>query len=1045
MRWVRSLRIALGAVVGLALAYAIAINVFLSTPLFARVVNGKPQTLDVHYSRAWSIVPWRIHARNLSIRGRDSNVEWSLHIDEVRFAVTWSGLARQRFEASHVRGRGVTFRLRQRLDAPPTSPEDWAGLPPIEGLAPYGVRPPPEPSPEEWSDSAYNLWTVHLEDVLAEDTREVWIDRTRFAGGARVAGRFYLKPIRAVDVGPVEVTILHGSASADGAPVAEALDGTKLGVTVTRFDPRTTDGDLIHHVSGDVEARAQIPDVARLPLPLPSGVTLLGTAAVERAAVHVRSGVVQRESQVRLKARVDAHGRTHRVTAMTRLSADVDRDSAGKGDRLTFAAELADVAVYRRDSSHVSARPFLRAARVDVSGDSRDLDLGRPLADMHVAVDMEDSRLLIARALTHYIPPTAAIAVENGKATVQAHLDLWPGEQRASGHATLHAHDLDLRLAKLRVRGRTSLTARFDSYDSASRSLQRPALTVDVDDGTLSSHDAPAAVLVRIHGARLRASGALVGIDDPLRALEVSISIPEGRIVARRLLRAYLPKGEKWQVLAGGAHFALGAQLAMVEHLGRGTIDLRSVDLGLEWDRLRLAGGVHVQARVHGWRWQTGDLAVDDARVDIEHVTVASGDGGEPMLSLDRITLAAKSDAFTLTDPLVRVVLRASLVKARVRDPAALNAFLPDKATFAMEGQDAAFDADVHIDVRRHVATGEVLAKASGLGAGNSSLHLRGDVLLAAQVASWDFRANTLALLGARVRLEHITGRFGPRGPPGLSARGIGLLMRSPELCLERPTLTGADFHLTLEKGEIPDIRALGALLPPGAALGIDAGRARADADVWVSDSQRSAGGALLVTVAGGAMHLGETRLSGDFGIQAELGGFDPRRGSIALSAARFTVDHLAVGGATATTSGWHGDVDVEGGTLDLRPGIQFDGVVLVDARDARPLLALAFGRSIPRLVVGLTDMPRLVASSRVTMGMDRLALVDVDARGGDVALRGSYATRGTRREGGFVGRKWFVSAGFGVHDEGTWLRLFGLDGWLRDRRGAVMKLLEAE
>jgi hypothetical protein len=587
--------------------------------------------------------------------------------------------------------------------------------------------------------------------------------------------------------------------------------------------------------------------------------------------------------------------------------------------------------------------------------------------------------------------------------------------------------------------------AQFDSYDFADRGLHRPTLTLDVEEGTLSSQDAPAASLVRIRGARLVARGRYVGVDDPLRELEVTISVPDGRIVARRLLQAYVPEGQTSHLAVGHAHFTVEGKITLVAHRARGTLDLRSEDLLLEHGRLRLGAGVRVHARVHDWQWETGDLVVDDARVEIEHPTVTSVDANGPMLSLERITLAARSDGFTFADPLVRVALQASLVKARVHDPAALNAFLPDKATFALEGADAAFDANVSVDVRNHVASGEIRANASRLGVGNGSLHLLGDVALNARVASWDFHANTVALLGARVRLENLTGRFGSNGRPDLTARSLALEMSSPALHIDRPTLAGADFHLSLERAEIPDVRSVGALLPPGAALRIEAGRARADADVWVSDSKRAAGGTVHVAATSTALQLGETLLSGDFDLSARLGGFDPKRRTIAISAARLAIRDLAVTGATATAGDWHGNVNVENAALRLRPGVELDGVVRVDARDARPLLALVFGTRVSPLVVGLVDMPHLVASSHVTVGTDRLALLDLDARGGNVALRGSYARRGTHQEGGVVGRKWFVSAGLGVNDGGTWLRLFGLDGWLRDRRREVMKLLDAK
>jgi hypothetical protein len=123
---------------------------------------------------------------------------------------------------------------------------------------------------------------------------------------------------------------------------------------------------------------------------------------------------------------------------------------------------------------------------------------------------------------------------------------------------------------------------------------------------------------------------------------------------------------------------------------------------------------------------------------------------------------------------------------------------------------------------------------------------------------------------------------------------------------------------------------------------------------------------------------------------------------------------------------------------------VQLDGVVSVDARDARPLLAILFGSDFPKILVAITDVPRLVGSARLTVGANQFAILDLDAGGGDVALRGSYAAIGDQRRGGVVATKCFLSLGLRLDDDGTHLRLFGLDGWMRDQRRAVMKLLEA-
>jgi hypothetical protein len=113
------------------------------------------------------------------------------------------------------------------------------------------------------------------------------------------------------------------------------------------------------------------------------------------------------------------------------------------------------------------------------------------------------------------------------------------------------------------------------------------------------------------------------------------------------------------------------------------------------------------------------------------------------------------------------------------------------------------------------------------------------------------------------------------------------------------------------------------------------------------------------------------------------------------------------------------------------------------DAPPPRPVLAMAFGDSLPRFVIGLIAMPGLRASARVVASAHQLAMLDLDARGGDVAIRGSYAERDDHRRAAIVARKAFLSVGIRVDDDGVRLRLFRLQRWLRERTRDVRKLVE--
>ena len=130
---VRLIRFAIIASVSVVLFYLIGVNVFLSTSLFTRFVDAQPDVVDIHFERAWSIFPQHVHAKKLSIRGRDGNVEWIVKLDEAEVDIALVSLLKMRFEGSHVRGKGLSFRLRQRPDVAPSA-EELATMPTIDGL-----------------------------------------------------------------------------------------------------------------------------------------------------------------------------------------------------------------------------------------------------------------------------------------------------------------------------------------------------------------------------------------------------------------------------------------------------------------------------------------------------------------------------------------------------------------------------------------------------------------------------------------------------------------------------------------------------------------------------------------------------------------------------------------------------------------------------------------------------------------------------------------------------------------------------------------------
>jgi hypothetical protein len=1040
----RALRIAVVAMVSLFAVYVVAINVFLSTSLFAKVVNAQPDTIEIQFARAWSVFPQHVHARQLSIRGRDGSVEWILRLDKVEFDVSLLALARQRFEASNVHGDGLSMRLRQRLRAAPASAEDIATLPPIEGFPPYSIRPPQTPSPGLWNDAQYHLWSVRIEGIVARDVREVWIDHARFEGAARIDGRFYLKPLRAVEVGPAKVTAARGGVYTGERPLAEALDGTALDFALGRFDPRTAAGpDLLHSLSVSADARGVLPDLARLPIPLPPGMSVRGPAEIRRALLRVSSGVLQKDGHLDLSATslVATWGR-QRIAGSLAFEADVAAAPFGVGNRLALHAVMGDA-----ELSRVPDGASVRASRVIATGDAGALDLARPLEDLHFVFEMPDATMAAANELTRYIPPNTPVAIVRGQAEVSARIEGWLAEKRVAGRGTLRSEDLDVRLAKMDARGRMSVQAAFGSYGLETRRLEQGSLAIRVSTGSLSSSAHPDAPVVRLRRARLDASAPVVDPADPLRELRVTLSMPDSEVVSGAVLEPYLPRMTGLPTGSGRARFSLEGRLAIGGHLARGSLDLLSKELRLTYGPMRLDASLGVRARVHDWRWESGDLALDEARVEVQDVAIRDSRSTEqnapPAMTVARIAANAKSPRFQLDKPLALVTLSARVTDANVRDSAAVNAMLPEGASFAFDVDGGHFETRLDVTIEDRVGWGTARATGTNIGAGDSTFRLRGDIDLKADFVGWNLQRNTVAWLDSRLAMTHVAGRLRDRGPAQFTAERLALLTRRPHFELQRPTLRGADFHLVVDRAELPDAAALTPLLSADGTVGIASGAANAAADLRVSSSQGTATGGIDVDVDRAGVWIDQKYVSGDFRLRARVRGFDPESESLDVTGSRVEMRDVAVSGASAATTDWRGDVLLAPASLRFAGDPLFDGVVGLEARDARPVLAMAFGDSLPRFVIGLIAMPGLRASARVVASAHQLAMLDLDARGGDVAIRGSYAERDDHRRAAIVARKAFLSVGIRVDDDGVRLRLFRLQRWLRERTRDVRKLVE--
>lgn len=1030
----RILRAALVAVLSLYVVYVAAINVFLSTSLFDRVINQDREMLVVEYAKGWSLLPGTIHAKQLSIRSSDSNVEWILTIDEIEFDVSFLGLAQRRFDVGRAHGRGIRMLARQKLDAAPDTVEEIAYLPPIEGFPAFSVSPAGPPSPERWDDSEYRLWTVNLEDVIAEDVREVWVDSGRFEGNARITGRFHLKPIRAVEIGPARVDVREGRVTAGNAvPIAKRVHGT-ADVVFDRFDPREIEGNgIFRYFTLATDLEASFADPSTFPFAAPGGVHLSTEIEARRLALRVDRGVLAAGTRVELGTPRAAVAKANVVgyAALDLVSEVVTENGA---NQLRATAELKDVALVRADAVGV-----LRAPRIAIAADARALDLAaRPLEDGHAVVDLPDVDLPAATVLNVYLPENANIS--DGSARGNARVELFASDRRASGRGSLHADELEAKLAKMRTRGTFDMTASFGSFRWEEDLVEDARLSIRVADGKLASEGDPTKPKVEAQALSLDATSMKLALSDPLRSFEARFAMPQASIVDLKLLTDYLPKRDM-RVVRGRTSFALEGHVTIEEHLARGELHARSKALGLELGDIRVRAAVDARAKVHDWKWAHGDLVLDDASIDVTGVTMSKGDDPKVLASIEHVTFGLQSPAFAFSEPLARVDVRASVTGGKVSDPVAIDAFLPHGASYGLATDDGTFEADARLAISNHVARGRAKAKATRMGVRTAPLTVHGDTLVELDIERWDLEKKLMSLGASRIAFTGVRGRFGRGGTSELTGDHIELTGRAADLDIAHPALSSVDARLVVGPVRIPDARALQVLVPTGEAIRIESGSATASGEVELSSSARTGKGMIALEIARAGIAISKTRLRGDFTVQTRVSGFDPDLSALDLSGSHVAMRQVSVQRAAAETAHWKGDVVLDRATLRLRAkdqagGPEQDGPVLdaiarLEADDARPLLGVLLRDSVPKLLVGLIDMPRLQARARLHVAPNEVMVSELSASGGDIALRGSFGLFDEDRRGAFIVEKGPISVGLRLDQDGAKPRFFDLDDWL--------------
>ena len=429
---------------GVALALPVLVvgasNLLLRTRLLRDALGASTSQVRLDYARAYSWFPGHVHVEGFTLWGADRHVQWFLTIDRVDVVVSLLDLIHREFHATRVRVSGFTIHARLRLDPRDATPDIVAALPPIPGLAdPPILDVGPEPAPRTDAEAG-RLWRVHLEDVVVEHAREVWIQTVRSNGDYRVVGRWIFRPGRWLDVGPAVVDMTGVELGYGPHVLATGLDGT-IRMTIHPFDLRRNGLGVFDAISWNGELHGHVM--------MPSALRMLAPGS------EVRASRWEGELDARLLMDRGRLGDGGRVVIDS-------KDVLALAGGLTFAAPVhAELDVARGVVTISVAAANLRvtdggAGRASVASIAATLSSLRPrmaevFDDARFALEVNGAQTPNAGAWEGVLP--SPFAFRSGTVTARAHAEGSLAQGWAVGTATLDAEDAAVQMDRVLLAG----------------------------------------------------------------------------------------------------------------------------------------------------------------------------------------------------------------------------------------------------------------------------------------------------------------------------------------------------------------------------------------------------------------------------------------------------------------------------------------------------------------------------------------------------------------------------------------------------------------
>lgn len=440
------------------IAYLLTANAWLATSARS-LAHKKPEKFQADWSFAYTLWPGRVHFFDLELRGRNRSTVWYVSLDRGSGSIAIEDLFGRVARIEELRGSGLRFKVRPRVDKPLPEDIDPADVPPPPELvdpeteAERGLPPllPPIPGFEGLGEPIKGTkppWTIEIEHLDVDDVEEVWLERYHYlaksSGSGRLIGAMKLRLRRSFELPHFELVLGEGQLEIRDRQLATLEKGRAVGALLPFPTRRYRVFELMKFFKTEVELKALDSDLSALEYYLRgSPIELNGKGTIE-ADLVLDQGLLGKSSRLAVTdAELELAYLAYWGRGKGRATVDVVGEPGPSGEEIHLArlgAKLDDfeLGVLGSQAAH------LRGKGLTVDASTANLDLSAERPQLRGTIRMPRTEIPDFRVYNSLWPPSFPFELQSGKAQLESvlHFDTTPESHRVDGTVAITGHGI---------------------------------------------------------------------------------------------------------------------------------------------------------------------------------------------------------------------------------------------------------------------------------------------------------------------------------------------------------------------------------------------------------------------------------------------------------------------------------------------------------------------------------------------------------------------------------------------------------------------------